>query len=125
MPNVCAAKFLVRMRLLRPEPVHRFADFNDAATKVKKMFDNIRLIGAFALLAMLTANNPALGDPVTQGKTVTNTATVTYQVGGVQQRALSASTSFTVERISSAQKSKDGQASPTTTGEKHPKPTTP
>lgn len=99
------------MRLLRPETVQRFADFNATARKGKMMVNKIRLIGGFAVLAMSTANNPALADPVTQGKTVKNTVTVNYQVGGVQQPALTASASFTVERIGSDQKPKVGQAS--------------
>lgn len=58
-----------------------------------------QLLGAtscFALIAMTSA--PALAEGTSAGDTITNNVSVTYQVGGVQQNAETASDTFTVDR---------------------------
>ena len=56
-------------------------------------------LGAAGALALAAAASPALAAPQTAaGSTVTNTVTVNYQVGGVNQTQQTASDSFTVDR---------------------------
>ena len=57
-----------------------------------------RLLGSAAALATIFAASPALASGTTAGTTITNTATVNFQVGGVSQTAVSGSDSFTVDR---------------------------
>ena len=52
--------------------------------------------GVFTLAALLA--NPAYASGTTAGSTITNTATVNYQVGGISQNATTASDTLTVDR---------------------------
>src|SRR5690348_9406371 len=51
---------------------------------------------AFALVIM--SSQPAYAAGTTAGSTITNTATVNYQVGGISQNATTASDTLTVDR---------------------------
>lgn len=55
------------------------------------------LAGAGTAVAIL-GTTPAFAAGTTAGSTITNTATVNYQVGGVAQTAINASNAFTVDR---------------------------
>src|SRR3546814_18295730 len=56
-------------------------------------------MGAIGLTALSSvAATPAFAAGTTAGTTITNTATVDYQVGGVAQGQQSASNNFTVDR---------------------------
>src|SRR6476661_9341652 len=57
-----------------------------------------RWIGSASALAMILASSPAYASGTTAGTTITNTATVNFQVGGVSQTSVSGSDSFTVDR---------------------------
>ena len=57
-----------------------------------------RWIGGASALAMILATSPAYASGTTAGTTITNTATVNFQVGGVSQTSVSGSDSFTVDR---------------------------
>jgi uncharacterized repeat protein (TIGR01451 family) len=56
------------------------------------------LSGAGVLAAIFAAASPAHASGTAAGTTITNTATVDFQVGGVSQTAASGSDSFTVDR---------------------------
>lgn len=59
----------------------------------------IRIFGSTSALALtLTAAAPALADGTTSGTTITNTATVDYEINGVSQTQETGSGSFTVDR---------------------------
>ncbi|WP_188236400.1 DUF11 domain-containing protein [Sphingopyxis sp. LK2115] len=58
--------------------------------------NNVGFIGLAAISSL--AATPALAAGTTAGTTITNTATVDYQVGGVAQGQQSASNNFTVDR---------------------------
>jgi uncharacterized repeat protein (TIGR01451 family) len=62
------------------------------------MINRRKLLGTVATLALLLAANPALAAGTTAGLSVTNTVSVSYQVGGVAQTAQTASDTFTVDR---------------------------
>lgn len=53
-------------------------------------------VSAFALVVMSSA--PALAEGTSAGSTITNNVSVTYDVGGVTQNAVTASDTFTVDR---------------------------
>lgn len=57
-----------------------------------------RWTGSAGALAMILASSPAYASGTSAGTTITNTATVNFQVGGVSQTAVSGSDSFTVDR---------------------------
>lgn len=63
------------------------------------MTSKLTYMGPFGLAAMFgIAATPAFAAGTTAGSSITNTATVDYQVGGVSQGQQSAATSFTVDR---------------------------
>jgi len=63
------------------------------------MTSKLTYIGAIGLTALSSvAATPAFAAGTTAGTTITNTATVDYQVGGVAQGQQSASNNFTVDR---------------------------
>ena len=63
------------------------------------MTSKLTYMGAIGLTALSSvAAAPALAAGTTAGTTITNTATVDYQVGGVAQGQQSASNNFTVDR---------------------------
>ncbi|MFM6932925.1 MAG: hypothetical protein ACKOUT_11865 [Novosphingobium sp.] len=58
-----------------------------------------RLLGAAGALACVAASiSPAYASGTTAGSTITNTATVNYQVGGISQTSTTASDTLTVDR---------------------------
>lgn len=58
-----------------------------------------RFGAAVSMLAVVAGTaSPAFASGTTAGSTITNNVTVSYQVGGVTQNSLSASSSFTVDR---------------------------
>lgn len=58
----------------------------------------LKIIGTTSVLAIaMVAANPALAAGTTSGSTITNTATVDYQVGSVAQPQISAGNTFTVD----------------------------
>jgi uncharacterized repeat protein (TIGR01451 family) len=58
-----------------------------------------QLLGAASALALVAMSSaPALAQGTSAGSTITNTVTVTFDVGGVTQNAQAASDSFTVDR---------------------------
>ena len=57
-----------------------------------------RWMGSAGALATILATSPAHASGTTAGTTITNTATVDFQVGGVSQTQVSGSDSFTVDR---------------------------
>ena len=56
------------------------------------------LASASVLAAAALAASPALAAGTAAGTTITNNVTLNYKVGGVDQTAVSASDSFTVDR---------------------------
>ena len=63
------------------------------------MTSKLNTVGIIGLAAITSlAATPALAAGTTAGTTITNTATVDYQVGGVAQGQQSASNNFTVDR---------------------------
>ena len=62
------------------------------------MRNTVKLLGSAATVAILLAANPAYAAGTAAGLSVTNTVTVSYQVGGVSQTAQTASDTFTVDR---------------------------
>ena len=63
------------------------------------MTSKLNTVGFFGLAAIASiAATPALAAGTTAGTTITNTATVDFQVGGVSQVQQSASNNFTVDR---------------------------
>lgn len=63
------------------------------------MTSQLTYVGALGLAACASiVATPAFANGTTAGTTITNTATVDYQVGGVAQGRLSASSSFIVDR---------------------------
>ncbi len=54
------------------------------------------LLGGTAMIVLQTAPVAAEGTPA--GRTITNTATVNFRVGGIDQTAETASDTFTVDR---------------------------
>src|SRR3546814_9132993 len=63
------------------------------------MTSKLTYMGAIGLTALSSvAAVPAFAAGTTAGTTITNTATVDYQVGGVAQGQQSASNNFTVDR---------------------------
>lgn len=61
------------------------------------MADRMRSLGGWTTLALLLGATPALAAGTAAGRSVTNTATVTYRVGGVSQTPITVSDTFTVE----------------------------
>ena len=58
-----------------------------------------QLLGAVSSIALIAFSaSPALAEGTTAGSTITNNVTVDFQVGGVDQTAVVASNSFTVDR---------------------------
>lgn len=58
-----------------------------------------QLLGAASSIALIALSaSPALAAGTTAGDTITNTVTVDFQVGGVDQTAVTASDTFTVDR---------------------------
>lgn len=63
------------------------------------MPSNSKVLGAVSVCALAVIGaNPAWASGTTAGSTITNTATVSYQVGGVTQNSTSASDTLTVDR---------------------------
>jgi uncharacterized repeat protein (TIGR01451 family) len=63
------------------------------------MTRTVRLLGSVSLLAAAAfAASPAPAEGTAAGTTITNNVTLNYRVGGVDQTAVSASDSFTVDR---------------------------
>lgn len=58
----------------------------------------VKLMGSVGALATLLAATPAWAEGTAAGTSISNTATVDFQVGGVSQTAVSGSNSFTVDR---------------------------
>ncbi len=63
---------------------------------MKRTTQLLGAVSAFALVAM--SSMPALAAGTNAGQTITNSATVSYDVGGVTQNSESASDTFTVDR---------------------------
>lgn len=63
------------------------------------MPSNSKVLGAVGVCALaIVWTNPAWASGTTAGSTITNTATVSYQVGGVTQNSTTASDTLTVDR---------------------------
>jgi uncharacterized repeat protein (TIGR01451 family) len=63
------------------------------------MTRSMRLLATASVLAVAALGaTPAFAAGTTAGSTITNTVTLNYQVGGVAQSAVTANTSFTVDR---------------------------
>ena len=62
------------------------------------MKNTVKLLGSATTVALLMAASPAFAAGTAAGLSVTNTVTVNYQVGGVNQTAQTASDTFTVDR---------------------------
>lgn len=56
------------------------------------------LIGAIGVVVATLGFTPAFAAGTTSGSSITNTATVNYQVGGIAQTAVTANNTFTVDR---------------------------
>lgn len=62
------------------------------------MKPNTQLLGAVSAFALIVAGSPALAVGTTAGTDITNNVTVTFQVGGENQNAVTDSDTFTVDR---------------------------
>lgn len=63
---------------------------------MKRSTQLLGAVSSFALVAF--SASPALAEGTTAGSTITNNVTVDFQVGGVQQTAVTAANTFTVDR---------------------------
>ena len=75
------------------------------------MTRSMRLLASASVLAAAAFGAaPALAEGTQAGSTITNTVTLNYQVGGINQNSVSASDSFTVDRKVNLTVAEDGNA---------------